>query len=433
MFKTSAALRLGLSIAALCLLSRPVAAENWPQWRGPQGNSVSHETNLPLFWSEERNVRWKVALPEWGTSTPAIWGEALFVTTHQDEALLALRLDKSTGKTIWTRQLGSGVPKREGEKREQKFHRLHNMASPSPVTDGEVVIVHFGSGDLAALDFDGQVLWQRNLEKDYGAYTIWWGHANSPVLYKDLVISVCMQDSLEGVSEERSPSYLVAHDKRTGREIWKTMRSTAADAEQCDSYTTPIFCQTPERLEMVVMGGNQLDAYDPASGKLLWFLPGLIGGRTITGPTFSDELIYATQGMRGPLLAVKAGGDGERPRNSIAWKHDQGTPDSSTPVVAGGLLFLVTDNGVAKCFDAHTGHLQWEKRLGGDYKASPLAAEGRIYFLNTRGLCTVVSASPRFDKLAENQLDDEMLASPAASDGRIYLRGRQALYCLEKK
>jgi outer membrane protein assembly factor BamB len=408
-------------------------AADWPQWRGPTGNSISTETNLPLFWGEDRNVRFKAELPEWGTSTPAIWGDALFVTTQQDEALLALRLDKLTGRIQWTRQLGSGVPKREGAKREQKFHRMQNMASPSPVTDGEVVVVHYGSGDLAGLDFEGKVLWQRNLEKDYGAYTIWWGHANSPVLYKNLVISVCMQDSLIGVAEQPSPSYLVAHHKLTGREVWKSLRMTKADAEQCDSYTTPIFCPTPDRLEMVVMGGNQLDAYDPATGKQLWFLPGLTGGRTITGPTFSRDTIYATQGQKGPLLAVKAGGAGELPKQAIAWKHEQGTPDSSTPVVLGSLLFLITDNGIAKCFDSHTGHLQWEQRLAGDYKASPLAAEGRIYFLNTHGLCTVVSATSRFDKLAENQLDDETLASPITSDGRLYLRGRKALYCLEKK
>jgi outer membrane protein assembly factor BamB len=412
---------------------RVIYAENWPAWRGPHGNGTSQETNLPLFWSEQKNVRWKTPLPEWGTSTPAIWDEAMFVTTHQDESLLVLRLDKSTGKITWTKLIGSGTAKREGAKREQKFHRLHNLASPSPVTDGEVVVVHFGTGDLAALDFDGNILWQQNLEQKYGTYTIWWGHANSPVLYQDLVISVCMQDSLADLNDKPSPSYLVAHDKRSGKEVWNTSRMTKADAEQCDSYTTPIFIDRDGRTEMVVMGGNQLDAYDPASGKQLWFLPGIAGGRTITGPTFAEKLIFTTQGMRGPLLAVKPGGAGELPRTAIQWKHDSGTPDSSTPVVSGGLLFLVTDNGVAKCFDAHNGHLQWEKRIGGDYKASPLAAEGRIYFLNTHGLCTVVSATSRFDKLAENQLDDDMLASPVASDGRLYLRGSKALYCLEKK
>jgi outer membrane protein assembly factor BamB len=415
------------------LLASTLHAENWPQWRGPEGNSTSQETGLPLFWSGQQGIRWKTDLPAWGNSTPAIWQDAIFLTSHTDAGeLLATKLEKPTGKVVWTRQLGSSTAKREGAKREQKFHRLHNLASPSPVTDGELVVFHFGSGDLAALDFDGKILWQRNLERDYGTYTIWWGHANSPVLYQNLVISVCMQDSLSGISQQLAPSYLVAHDKRTGREVWKSMRLTGADAEQCDSYTTPVFTQAAGRTEMIVMGGNQLDAYDPATGKMLWFLPNIVGGRTITGPTVAKEFVYATQGMRGPLLAVKTGGSGELARRNIVWKHETGTPDSACPVVWGGLVFIVSDNGVAKCFDAHTGHLQWDRRIGGDFKASPLAAEGRIYFLSTKGLCTVVSASSRYEKLAENQLDDETLASPAVSDGRIYLRGHKALYCVEK-
>jgi outer membrane protein assembly factor BamB len=421
------------ALVGLSFIGSHACAGDWPQWRGPEGNSVSSETNLPLIWSESQNIRWRTELPPWGNSTPAIWRDAIFLTTHEEPALEAIKLNKQNGQIEWTRQIGEGTSKREGEKREQKFHRLHNMASPSPVTDGEIVIFHFGSGDLAALDYDGKILWQRNLEKDYGAYTIWWGHANSPVLYKDLVISVCMQDSLLGLAEQPSPSYLVAHNKRTGREVWKSQRMTRADAEQCDSYTTPLLRPTPTRLELVVMGGNQLDAYDPATGKQLWFLPGLIGGRTITGPTFFNEFVYATQGQKGPLVAVKATGNGELPRRAIEWKHEQGTPDSCTPVVTSGLLFMIADNGVARCLDAYTGHMKWEKRMPGDYKASPLAAEGRIYFLNTRGLCTVVSASARFEKLAENQLEDDTLASPAASDGCLYLRGHKALYCIGKK
>jgi outer membrane protein assembly factor BamB len=313
--------RLGcrVSLAGWLVLSLVQIAwsENWPAWRGPRGNSVSQETNLPLFWSEQKSVCWKTPLPEWGASTPAIWGDAIFVTTHHEEQLLALRIDKATGQIVWKRQIASGTAQREGAKREQKFHRLHNLASPSPATDGEVVVVHFGSGDLAVLDFDGNILWQQNLEQKYGTYTVWWGHANSPVLYQDLVISVCMQDSLADVADSPSPSYLVAHDKRSGREMWKTSRMTKADAEQCDSYTTPIFTRRGDRSEMVVMGGNQLDAYDPVTGKQLWFLPGIAGGRTITGPTFAEGTIYTTQGMRGPLLAVKPASSGELPRRAI--------------------------------------------------------------------------------------------------------------------
>ena len=309
------------------------------------------------------------------------------------------------------------------------------MASPTPVTDGELVVVHFGNGDLAAYDFAGRQLWQRNLQKDHGPYTIWWGHANSPVLWKDLVISVCMQDSLDDLQKEPSPSYVVAHDKRTGEQKWKTLRMTGASKEPCDSYTTPIFRKVGDRDEMVVMGGNQLDAYDPATGKQLWFFKGIHGNRVITGPTLGDGVVYATGGMRKPTFALKLGGTGELPESAVCWRtpDKEVTPDSPTPVLWKGLLFAVTDDGIATCRNAASGELKWRERLGGDHKASPIAADGKVYFLGRGGKCTVVTASAKFEKLAENQIDDETTASMAVADGRLYIRGKKALYCVGSK
>lgn len=425
--------RLFTSLTVLFATSSTLA-ENWPQWRGPKGDSTSAEQNLPLAWGEGRGIAWKVALPEWGDSTPAIWGDAIFLTTQNEDKLLVMRLDKADGHVVWMHEMGTADTRREAEKRSvQKFHKLHNNASPSPVTDSEVVIFHFGNGELAAYDFAGKQLWKRNLQTDYGTYTIWWGHANSPVIEGNLVISVCMQDSLSGVASDLAPSYLVAHDKRTGREVWKSMRMTGAEAEQGDSYTTPLLHEAGGRRELIVMGGNQLDAYDPANGKQLWHLPGLVGGRTVTGPTLGEGLVYATEGQKGELVAVKLGGQGQLGTRAEAWKYRENTPDTCCPVIWGGLLFTVNDAGIAQCFDARTGHLKWKERLAGGYKASPLAAEGRIYFLNVAGLCTVISASDRFEKLVENQLDDETIASPALSDGRLYVRGKKHLYCIEKR
>jgi outer membrane protein assembly factor BamB len=252
------------------------------------------------------------------------------------------------------------------------------------------------------------------------------------VLCDNLVISICIQDSCADLPGKPSPSYVVARDKRTGQERWKTMRMTAATRESCDSYTTPLLWKNGSRPELVVMGGQVLDAYDPASGKRLWWLPDLVGNRTITGPVAGHEMIYVTQGMRQPLLAMRPGGDGRRTREDIVWQLGQGTPDSPTPVVWGQSLFLVSNDGIARCLDAPTGRLRWKERLKGEYRASPLAADGRIYFLNTRGLITVVAAAPRFTHLAENQLDDETFASPIVSDGHIFIRGRKTLYCLGK-
>lgn len=417
---------------ALAALGHNAFAENWPQWRGSRGDSTSTEQGLPLTWSENHGIVWKVELPGWADSTPAIWGNNLFVTTQDGDRLLLLKLSRETGETVWTREVGQAETPREMPRGGQKFHKLHNNASPSPVTDGQVLIVHFGNGELAAYDFDGKQLWLHDLQQEYGAYSIWWGHANSPVLFDELVISVCMQDSLKDLEKSPVESYLVAHDKLTGELRWKSPRMTGADAEEGDSYTTPLLQNTPQGWQLIVMGGNQLDAYDPATGKQLWYLPGIIGGRTITGPTAGRGMVFATQGMRKDLLAVRLGGQGKLTRRDVVWKESEATPDTCCPVLWEDLLFTVSDNGIAKCYDAHTGNLKWKKRLPGDYKASPVAAEGRVYFLNMHGMTTVVAAGERFEKLAQNPLDDQTQASPAISAGRIYIRGKQHLYAIER-
>jgi outer membrane protein assembly factor BamB len=425
-----------LAAAAAVYLAAPPAAraDNWPQWRGPLGNSTSEEQDLPLTWSENHGVAWKVDLPGWGTSTPAVWNDDLFVTTQDEEKLLVLKLDRKSGRTVWTREVGHAeTPRSSPARSTQKFHELHNNASPSPVTDGEVAVVHFGNGALAAYDFAGQQFWQHDLQKEYGAYSIWWGHANSPVLVDDLVVSVCMQDSLAGVAKTEAESYLVAHDKRTGELRWKSRRLTGAEAEEGDAYTTPVLYRSPGGSQLVVMGGNQLDAYDAVTGKQIWYLPGIVGGRTITGPTVGQDMVFATQGMRKDLLAVRLDGHGKLSRRNVVWKDTEATPDSCCPVFWRDLLFTVTDDGVAKCYEATAGRVKWKKRLPGGYKASPVAAEGRIYFLNMQGVATVIAANDRFEKLAENRLDDDTTASPAVAGGRIYVRGKKHLYAIEKK
>lgn len=425
----------GLLVFALALTAcGSVRGENWPQWRGPRGTGQSGERRLPIAWSEASGVAWKCPVPP-GASSPIVWGDAVFVTGQEaDGSLLALRVDRRTGDVVWRKKIGSAATPREAPKRRrQKFHELHNLASPTPATDGRRVVVHYGNGELAALDFDGAVLWQRNLVQDYGPYNIWWGHANSPVIHQGSVISVCMQDPLDGVSPQPSPSYVVAHDLRDGHVRWQVDRRTEASAEQGDSYTTPLLLQSEGNPELVVMGANVMDAYDPRDGRQLWQLPGLHGGRTVTGMTADDERIYATRGMRGPTLAVRRGGSGELTSRAIDWQFSRGTPDSCSPAVWQRLLFWVSDEGVARCLESDGGHVRWTERLPGSYKASPLVADGRLYFLNTEGLCTVVSATRRFNKLLQNQLDDRTLASPAASQGFLYLRGDSFLYCIGPK
>jgi outer membrane protein assembly factor BamB len=423
----------------IILLASAAVADDWPQWRGPHENST-YDGKLPTEWSDDSGIAWKAAIPAWGTSTPVVSGDAIFITTQDEQnRLLLIKLERRSGKQQWRRELGAEETPRTAPKRErQNFHRLHNLASPSPVTDGRTVVVHFGNGLLAAYDFAGQQRWRRNLQDQYGTYTTWWGHANSPVIVDGLVISVCMQDSLKDLGKPPAPSYLVAHDLETGEERWKSMRMTGAPSEEADAYTTPILMQIDGQQQLVVMGANELDGYDPRTGRQLWFLAGLQGGRTVTGPTAADGRLYVTRGMRGALLCITPGGNtpgsgGELSREAILWQQEKTTPDTPCPVVAGGLVFTVTDDGIARTYDAATGKLAWTQRLGGDFKASPIAADGRIYFLNTSGLCTVVAAKQKYEKLAENQLNDETLASPAAADGRLLVRGRETLYCIGAK
>ena len=297
-----------------------------------------------------------------------------------------------------------------------------------------MVVVHFGNGDLAAYDFAGKRLWRRNLQEDFGPYTIWWGHANSPVLYQDLVISVCMQDTCADLDEFRQalPKLPGRPRQAHGRAEVENHAADRRQAEACDSYTTPLLWKHGDRLEMIVMGGQILDGYDPATGKRLWYLPGLTGNRVITGPVVAGDVVYFTQGMRQPVLAVKLGGRGESPEVG----HPLGTPPrhARQPNARGLGRPLVP--GQRQRHRPVPGRQDRQGPLGaalkGDYRASPLAAEGRIYFLNMKGLATVVSASANFEKLAENQLDDQTIASPIVSDGRIFIRGQKTLYCLGK-
>ena len=425
----------GLPACLVAFVVSTAFAANWPQWRGPAGDGSCPDANLPLKWSETENVAWKCPLPD-GASTPVIWDNAVFATGQDREKLMLFRIDRDDGKVVWSQQVGTGRFQNIPEARRGIPHRnpLYSLAAPSPVTDGEVVVAHFGNGDLAAYDYAGKQLWKHNLQSENGPYTIWWGHANSPVLVGDLVINVCMQDSLADLSDKKQvDSYLVAHDKRTGVQRWKTLRNTGTPEEQADAYTTPLLCTVDGRRELVVMGGNQLDAYDPVTGKQIWYLPGLVGGRTVTGPTIGGGLIFATRGKKDALVAVRASGTGRLAPDSIVWRHARDTADSSTVVYHNGLLFWIMDNGVLNCVDATTGKSQWNDlpRLPGDYKPSPIVADGRLYFLNISGRCTVLAAAAKFEKLAENSIADATVASPAAADGRLYIRGRKRLYCIK--
>jgi outer membrane protein assembly factor BamB len=397
----------------------------WPQWRGPTADSVTATRGLPTRWSKTENVVWKAPIPGWGVSTPAIWKDAIFLTTQVDDKIMYLvRVDRKTGKIVWQRETGQGMPKRKGPVGNLRNMDESNFASPSPVTDGTHVWVHFGNGDYQCWDFAGDKVWGINLLEQLGPYTIWWGHANSPVIVGDLLISVCIQDPKGG-----GKSYVVAHEKLTGKQRWYTPRDTGATGEPGDSYTTPLVHRTGGRTEVIIFGGNVLDAYDPASGKQLWTAKPFTGNRVISGPTLIGDTVYAVQGMKGPLFAIKAGGDGDVTKSNVLWKYvNNGNPDAASPVFANGFVFLATNPGTAVCVDATTAKEMWKERIGDGFRATPLVAEGRVYFFTKEGKATVVEAAREFKVVAQSDLGEEIIASPAVASGDLFVRTKGHLY-----
>jgi outer membrane protein assembly factor BamB len=398
----------------------PVAAENWPHWRGPARDGTSRERNLPTRWTTSENVAWKVPLPAWSGSSPIIWGETIFLNVADGDALSLWALDRATGAARWKRPLSGGNTKMQKQ----------NMSSPSPVTDGRSVWVMTGTGILKSFDFDGRERWSRDIQKDYGRFGLNWGYASSPLLHQgDLFVQV-----LHGMKTD-DPSYVLRIDGATGATRWRIERPTRAIRESPDSYSTPALLAHGGEETIVVSGGDCVTGHDPATGKELWRANGLNPDnhpfyRIVASPVVSGDLVYVPSRER-PLLAIKAGGRGDISASHRAWSFDDG-PDVPSPVSDGRYLYLVTDNGVTWCLDAKTGKAVWgPKRLRpGTYSASPVLADGRIYAINEDGLTTVFAAGPSFEVVAENALQEYVLSSPAVSEGQIFIRTDQHLYAI---
>ncbi len=401
--------------------------ETWPQWRGPSADSIAPVKSLPMKWGKNENIVWKAPIPGWGTSTPAIWKDVIFVTTQKDESLLLLRLDRGTGKAVWEREVGRGTPLRKGPVGNGRFHDEHNMASPSPVTDGKHVWAHFGNGDIACYTFDGEKVWSENFIKLYGPLSIWWGRANSPLLYENMLISTCSQDPKGG-----GKSYVVAHHKLTGKEIWKAERMTGATGEPADSYTTPLLVRNQGQVLVAIFGGNVLNAYDPKDGKELWTCKAFNGNRVISGPTLAGNTIYAVQGMQGPLFAVKTDGSGDVTESHVRWKYKGGTPDAACPVFSNQLVFMANNKGMAICVDSVNGQELWKERLADGFRATPLVVGNLVYLFGKEGKAVIVEAARELKVLATNELGEDLMASPAVAYGDLYIRTKQHVYRIGK-
>jgi outer membrane protein assembly factor BamB len=413
-----------LGIVAVLMLSLSVAqAENWPQWRGPSLNGLSNEKNLPVKWTTEENVVWKVQLPGVSGSTPIIWRDRIFLNVAEGDNLALWCVDKAKGTVLWKQPLGGGNVKM----------RKHNMSSPSPVTDGRTVYVMTGTGILKAFDFAGKELWGRDIQKEYGEFGLNWGYASSPLLHEDsLFIQV-----LHGMKTD-APSYVMRVDKKNGKTLWKVDRPTNAIRESPDSYTTPGLLRYGKTTEIVITGGDCVTGHDPANGKELWRANGLNPDndpfyRIVASPIIFNEVIYAPTRIK-PLLALRAGGRGDITSSHLLWSTVNG-PDVPTPVTDGKYFYIINDRGIVWCLDAKTGaEVYGQQRIKpGTYSGSPVLADGKIYITSEDGLTTVLAAGPKFEVLSENPLNDYTLSSPAISDGRIYIRTGGFLYSIGTK
>lgn len=424
--------KLGILTFAFLVLSATMAllvarAENWPNWRGPSLNGVSSEKDLPIRWGDTDNVAWKIPMPDRSGSTPVIWGEKIFLNvaegTKTSGALSLWALDRKKGELLWKQPLGVG----------DVLRRKQNMSSPSPITDGRTVWVMTGTGIIKAFDFKGRELWMRDIQKDYGQFGLNWGYASTPLLYDNaLFVPV-----LHGMRTD-DPSFLLKINARTGRTIWRVERPTPAQVESPDAYITPALLREPGGAQVILSGGDCVTGHDPATGTEIWRAYGLNPtnmqfNRIVNSPVIGDGMVFA--GSRSnPYLAVRTGGRGDVSASHVAWTTPNG-PDVATPVTDGRYIYLIRENGAVFVHDVKSGAVIYgpQRLAPGTYSASPILADGKIYVTSEDGVTSVFRAGPKFELLAENQVNGYCLSTIAVSDGQLFVRTDKFLYCVGQR
>jgi outer membrane protein assembly factor BamB len=414
---------LALSFVLTTFVAAADSTENWPGWRGPRGDGTSLEASVPTKWNGAtgENVAWKTEIPGSGHSSPIAWGDRVFVVTcleaKAERALLCL--DRATGKILWQQSVLAAPL--------EKKHSLNSFASGTPVTDGKLVHVSFLAPDfssesertpgdmvVAAYDFDGNQKW---LVKP-GRFASNHGYCSSPVIFEDKLI-------VNG--DHDGDSYIVALAKETGREIWRTEREN-----KTRSYVTPIIRDIDGRTQMLLSGSKCVTSYDPRTGEQHWQMDGPTE-QFVASLVYDGSLVYLTAGFpEHHILAIKPDGRGRVGDEQIAWRTTKNCSYVPSPVLCGEHLIVAADNGIASCYHARSGELLWTKRLGKHYSASLVTAGGLVYLLADDGEMKVVRPGPKLDVVAENPLGEYCYASPAISQGQIFIRGEKHLFCIGK-
>lgn len=404
-----------LLIVVVLGVATGVKADNWPQWRGPQGTGVSSEKSAPLTWSATENIKWKVPLPGDGNSTPIIYGDKVFVTCATDKGgkRTLYCFARADGKELWKAEVAfSG---------NEPTHETNPYCSASPVTDGEKVVVSHGSAGVFCYDMNGKELWK----KDVGSFDQIWGNSTSPVLVKNLVILHCGPGT---------KSFVAAFDLATGEQRWRidppsAQNKTAGEFRGC--WSTPILVEEGGKTQLVLNLPERLMGLDPETGKEVWSCGGL-GALQYASPLVGDKVIVAMSGYNGPAIGVARGGQGDVTTSHRLWLKTEKNPQRvGSGVMVDNHIYILQDSGQCWCIDAATGEMKWEQRLGGTW-CSMVAVAGRIYVSDTTGRTWVIEPSPAACKtLAENKLNETTRSSLAVSDGQIFCRTYKHLYCIE--
>ncbi len=384
---------------------------NWPGWRGPRQDGHVSNAHLPVTWNAD-SVAWKAPLKGRGQSSPIIWGERIFLTSALDEGQkrMVFCLDRNSGKTLWESVVPwSGEP--------EKLHKMNSWATPSCVTDGKVVLAFFGRAGLHCYRVDGERLWS----VDLGPFISPWGVASCPVLVDDMVIQNCDADE---------DAYICALDKQTGKILWRTPRPNKR------GWSTPILVETAARRELVVNGDQGVTAYDPKTGKQLWFCKADRGRGTPT-VTPGENRLYAICGLSGDMYAMTPGGEGDITAARVWHTPRRGGRDLPSPILIDNYLMVSNMAGVLTCYNAADGEKLWTGRLGGNYSATPIAANGATYFQDEAGVTAVVKAGPKLEIISRNSLNaptgEIFRASLTPSEGQLFSRSDRTLYCIGQR
>jgi len=393
----------------MSVISDATVAENWTGWRGPRGDGTSHEKNVPVKWSSNENIDWKTPIPGKGHASPIVWENYIFVVTaiKEKKQRILLCLNRKDGRILWQCVVLEAPLER--------INRLNSYASSTPVTDGRKIFVSFLDVDkmfIAAYDFDGNNIW----EVHPGVFASMHGYCSSPIIWKDKLI-------ING--DHDGPSYIVALNRTNGQTIWKIPRPN-----KTRSYCTPIIRRIDGRNQMILSGTMCVASYDPDTGKQHWIVDGPTE-QFVASLVYNGELLFMTCGYPEHYIqAIRPDGHGNVTDTHVLWQKERDCSYVPSPIVFGPYFLIVSDPGIATCFEAKTGKRFWREKLGRHYSASLVSADGLVYFLSDKGIMTVVRPGPELDIVARNELGENTYASPAISNGQIFIRADKHLYCI---